>query len=152
LNRPGGNVTGLTSMSLQLSGKRLEVLAEVVPGLSRVAVLWDPSALGKAAEWHQTLDAARYLQLEMISLEVRSPEEFDAAFAAAVSERADALIILGGPMFQSNHARLVELTTRHRLPAIYETPVLARRGGLVAYGPVTEDLFYRSANFVDRIL
>jgi len=152
LARPGGNITGLTSMSVELSGKRLEYLREIVPGIARVAVLGDSTYPGKALELQQLQRAAAHLGLELQLLEARTPADFEGAFEAARRDRAQGLLVLGMPLFHQNHAQVAALAARDGLASIYETPQLIRAGGLVAYGPTNDDLFQRSAYYVDRIL
>jgi putative ABC transport system substrate-binding protein len=120
--------------------------------VSRVAVLYDPENQAKVVELHATQEGAQRMGLQTVPLATRRVEDFEPAFDTAVLERANGVIVLGGPLFQQNHALLVELATRHKLPAMFETPLLAQQGGLAAYGPVTTDLFRRSVYFVDRIL
>jgi len=152
LPRPGGNVTGLTSMSLVLSQKRVEALRDALPGLSRVAVLWDPTYPGKRKEFLATAEAARRLGLQVQSQEVQRPEQFEDALDDAVQEHAEALIVLGGPLFQQPHARLAALVLERRLPSMFETPQLLEAGGLLAYGPNNADLFRYAATYVAKIL
>ena len=152
LARPGGNVTGLTSISVELSAKRLEILSEIVPGIARVAVLWDPTYPGKTLEIQEMQHAATVLGLQLHLLEARTPADLEGAFEAAREEQAQAIVALGTPTFHQEHARIAELALRAGLPSMHETPQLVRTGGLVAYGPTNDDLFHRSAYFVDRIL
>jgi putative ABC transport system substrate-binding protein len=152
LARPGGNITGLTSMSVELSGKRLEYLSEIVPRMARVAVLWDSTYPGKTLEVQELQHAAELLGLQLQLLEARTPADFEGAFEAARAGQAQAMLVLGTPTFHQNHARIAELAARDELPSMHETPHLVRNGGLVAYGPTNDDLFHRSAYFVDRIL
>ncbi|HLH23454.1 MAG TPA: ABC transporter substrate-binding protein [Chloroflexota bacterium] len=152
LARPGGNVTGLTSLSLQLSQKRLEVLRDALPEIARVAVLWDPMYPGKRKEFAATAEAAQRLGLELQSTEVQRPDQFEAAFADIARERADAVVVLGGPLFQQQHPRLAALALDGRLPSMFETPQLLAGGGLLAYGPNNDDLFAYAASYVERIL
>lgn len=152
LPQPGGNVTGLTSMSLLLSQKRVEVFQEALPGLSRVAVLWDPTYPGKRKEFLATAEAAQRLRLQVQSLEVQRPEQFVDALDAAVQERAEAVVMLGGPLFYLHQARLADLALERHLPTMFETPQLLEDGGLLAYGPNNADLFRYAATYVDRIL
>jgi putative ABC transport system substrate-binding protein len=152
LPRPGGNVTGLTSMSLLLSQKRVEVLQEALPGLSRVAVLWDPTYPGKRKEFRATAEASQRLGLQVQSQEVQRPEQFEDALDAAVQERAEAVVVLGGPLFQQHHARLAALALERHLPSMFETPQILETGGLLAYGPNNADSFRYAATYVDKIL
>jgi putative tryptophan/tyrosine transport system substrate-binding protein len=152
LARPGGNITGLTSMSVELSGKRLEYLREMVPGMARVAVLWDSTYPGKTLELQELQHAAELLGLQLQLLEARTPADFEGAFEAAREGQAQAMLVQGTPTFHQSHARIAELAARDRLPSMHESPHLVHNGGLVAYGPTNDDLFHRSAYFVDRIL
>jgi len=152
LARPGGNLTGLTTMSPELSGKRLELLKDVVPRVSRVAVLWNGANPVAALELRETEVAARALGVKLQPLKVRGPNDLGRAFSAMTRERAGALIVLPDFMFFDHRARLVDLAAKGRLPVIYEGPEFAEAGGLLAYGPRYDDLFRRSAAFVDKIL
>jgi putative ABC transport system substrate-binding protein len=150
--RPGGNVTGLSSMTAELGGKRLELLKEMVPTLSRVAVLWNPRGAGSTLGWKEIALPARQLGLQLHSLEVRSPNDFDQAFEAATRARADALFIMPDPVITPNLKRIGGLAVKSRLPSIFHVSEFADAGGLVAYGPDRADLFRRAATFVDKIL
>jgi putative ABC transport system substrate-binding protein len=155
LARPGGNVTGLSILAPELVGKCLELLKQAVPGVSLVAVLWQPGAAGertvrdmlKAAEV-----AARALGVRPQFVEARGPADFDRAFSDMTKARAGALTVLGTPMFFNERRRLVELTAKNRLPAVYPLREYVDAGGLMAYGPNLADLFRRAATYVDRIL
>jgi putative ABC transport system substrate-binding protein len=130
LARPGGNVTGLTSVSVGLSGKRLEVLRDTVPDLSHVAVLRNADNSARSLELAETESAAQELGIaRVLALAVRSPSELEAAFASATEDGATALIVLGDPLFNRNHERITELTRAYHLPAIFESPDLVRAGG-----------------------
>jgi len=152
LAQPGGNVTGLTVMSPELAGKRLELLKEILPRLVRVAVLWNPANPPKVVEWKETQVAATRLGLKLQSLEVRRPSDFDGAFAIAQKERAEALIMLADPLITSNRKRIVDFASRSRLPSTYTFRDSIDAGGLVAYGPSRTDLFRRAAAYVDKVL
>ena len=152
LARPGGNITGLSTVSPELSGKRLELLKEAVPKASRVAVLWNATNPVAALQLRETEAAARVLGVKLQSLGVRGPKDFDGAFAAMRRERAGALIVLPDLMFYEHQKPLLDLAARSRLPVIYEEREFAEGGGLMAYGPSYNDLFRRSAFFVDKIL
>jgi putative ABC transport system substrate-binding protein len=156
LARPGGNVTGLTQMSPQLSGKRLELLREALPNVSRVAVLVDAEihrTLQFFAPLQQTQVAANTLGLRLQSLEVRGPNpDWDGAFRAATSQGAGALMTLPGPMIELHSKHVVDLAAKHRLPAIYPTSEFVEAGGLMSYGPDRVDLKRRAAIYVDRLL
>ena len=152
LARPGGNVTGLSQMLQEVSGKRLELLKEMVPKLSRVAVLWNPNSASATLNWEENQQPARQLGIQLHSLEVRSPNELDKAFEAATRARADALAILPDPVISTNLERIVDFAAKSRLPSIYQRSEFADDGGLVAYGPDFADLFRRAAIYVDKIL
>src|SRR5215471_9472390 len=153
LARPGGNVTGLTSITGELSGKRLELLTETILKPSRVAVLYDPGDPAKIAEFKEIQVAARALGVQIQSLEVRSPQEFESAFKSAAIWKANALMVLltvitGGP----NHKQIAELATKNRLPTMFTESERIETGGLMSYGPNYADSFRRAAVFVDKIL
>lgn len=154
LARPGGNITGLSIVSVRLAGKRLELLKEVVPEASRFAVLWNPTTPAVALEWEATHEAARALGVRVHSLEVRRPDEFERAFADAHREHAQALIVTAESLFVSHLPRLVDWAAKSRLPAVYATAVrpTVEAGGLMAYGPNLAELFRRAATYVDKIL
>jgi ABC-type uncharacterized transport system substrate-binding protein len=155
LARPGGNITGLTPFGLGLVPKRLDLLKELVPGTSRIAVLRHPGSFSERStgELHKEIEgAARSLGLQVKILDVRDPDALDDAFSAITSEHADALITTTGTLFYQQRRRLVDLVAKHRLPAIYEVREFAEIGGLLAYGPKLADLNRRSADYVDKIL
>ena len=152
LARPGGNVTGLSQMLQELSGKRLALLKEMVPELSRVAVLWNPQSASATLNWKENQQPARQLGIQLHSLEVRTPEELDKAFEAATKARAGALAILPDPVISTNLKRIVAFAAKSRLPSIYQTSEFADAGGLATYGPDRADLFRRAATYVDKIL
>ena len=152
LARPGGNVTGLSQMSPELAGKRLELLKEMVPKLSRVAVLWNPQSAASTLNWKELQLPARQLGIQLHSLEVRSPDDFDKAFEDATRARAGALFITADPVIATNLKRIADLAAKSRLPSIFQWSEFADAGGLVAYGPDRADLFRRAATFVDKIL
>ena len=152
LARPGGNITGLTSLSRELSGKRLELLKEAVRGLSRVAVLWNAANPDKARDVEETQVQARTLGLELQSLEIRGPNDFDGAFQTATRKRAGALLILADSLTITHQSRIVDLSAKSRLPAMHEQREFVEAGGLMAYGPSLLGLFRRIATYVDKIL
>jgi putative ABC transport system substrate-binding protein len=152
LQRPGGNITGLTTLSAELSGKRLELLKEMVPRISRVAVLAYPANPALALQLRETQVAARTLGLRLQILEVRSPDDLDRAFGAAKKERAGALNILPSAFLFAHRKKLVDLAAESRLPAMYENRWYAEAGGLMAYGASFSDLYRRVAGYVDKIL
>ena len=152
LARPGGNVTGLSNVSSELSGKRLELLKEVVPGLSRVAFLWNPDVRGNLLDYKEVEAAARSLRLALQSVEVSSVEDLERAFSAVTSQRAQALILSGNPVTFSKRAEIASFTQRNRLPSMYSTKEYVEAGGLMSYGPSLVGMFRRAATYVDKIL
>jgi putative tryptophan/tyrosine transport system substrate-binding protein len=152
LARPGGIVTGLTSITGDLSGKRLELLTETILKLSRVAVLYDPGDPAKIAEFKETEVAARGLGVQIQSLEVRSTHEIESVFKSATSWKTNALIVLQTVITSGNHNQIVELATKNRLPAMFSESQFIETGGLMSYGPSYNDLSRRAAVYVDKIL
>jgi len=152
LARPGGNVTGLTSISRALIQKRLELLKETVPSLARVGVLWNPAVTDRADEYQVAEEAAVALGLELRPLEARDADALGAAFERASAERVDGLFLIDNPVLVSNAARVGELARRHRLPMSSANRPLAVAGGLLAYGVNRPALYRRAADYVDRIL
>jgi len=152
LARPGGNITGLTALSRELSGKRLELLKETVRGLSRVAVLWNAANPDKARDVEEAQLQARTLGLELQSLEIRDPNDFDGAFQTATRKRAGALLTLADSLTIIHQSRIVDLAAKSRLPAMHEQREFVEAGGLMAYGPSLLGLFRRIATYVDKIL
>jgi putative ABC transport system substrate-binding protein len=153
LARPGGNVTGLSTMSPELSGKRLELLREVVPGLSRVAFLWNPDVRGAMFDYKETEGAARSLRLQHQSVEVSRAEDLDRAFSAVTKERAQALIMpAANPVLFSNRGQIASFAQRNRLPSMYGQNEYVDAGGLMSYGPSNLDMRRRAASYVDKIL
>jgi putative ABC transport system substrate-binding protein len=152
LARPGGNITGLATLAPELSGKRLELLKETVPKLSRVAVFGTSTTPGNAQNIKETELAARAFGLQLQSLDVRAPKDMETAFRAAGKARADSIIVLSGPMVNSHRSQIVDLAVKSRLPAIYPWPEYVEDGGLMSYGPSLTDLNRRAATYVDKIL
>src|SRR5262245_33281576 len=155
LDRPGGNVTGLSVLSPDLVSKRLELLAQAVPGVSRVAVLWQPGGLEERTEKDrmQRLEAAgRALRVRLQFVEARGPEDFDRAFSDMTRARAGAVTDLEAIMFFSERRRLVDLAVKKRLPAMYSSREFVEVGGLMSYGTDLADLWRRAATYVDKIL
>src|SRR4029450_2606883 len=134
LARPGGNITGFTTISTVLSGKRLELLKETVPKLSRVAVLWDPKAPGSARQWKENQLQAKDLGLQLHSMEVSSVAKFEGAFKDATRARSTALAVLQSPFTSTYQKQITDLAIRHRLPAIYPRQDFVKSGGLMSYG------------------
>jgi putative ABC transport system substrate-binding protein len=153
LARPGGNVTGLSTLSPEVSGKRLELLREVVPGLDRVALLWNPDARGNLLDYRETEVVARSLHVELQSVELSSAEDLDRAFFSITSGHAQGLIVTAGnPVAIARRGQVTNFAQRSRLPSIYAAKEFVDEGGLMSYGASTVDLFRRAAIFVDRIL
>jgi putative tryptophan/tyrosine transport system substrate-binding protein len=152
LAHPGGNITGLTIISVQLSGKRLELLREVVPRISRVAVLSNPAALNSRLQMSETKLASQGLGVRLQRLEVRSADDFEKVFRFGTKERADALIALDDTFFFTHRAQIVKLAAKSRLPAIYGLREFVEAGGLMSYGANVSDLYRRAATYVDKIL
>ena len=151
LGRPGGNVTGLVLFSTGASGKRVEVLKDAIPTLSRIAVLFSPRAQ-MPGMIEETVAAAQSLRLDVVRLEVRQSGDLDAAFQHAVRERVGAMVVVPDPLFNTYVERIGELSIKHRLPSIAGQSGFASAGGLIAYGPSITDNWRRSAAYVDRIL
>ena len=152
LAQPGGNITGLSQMNVELVGKRLELLKEMIPKLSRVAVLWNPQNTASTLNWKEIQLPARQLGIRLNSMEVRSPNDFDKAFEDATRARAGALFILPDTAIPTNLKRIAGLATRTRLPSIFHFSEFADAGGLVTYGVDRADMYRRAATFVDKIL
>ena len=152
LARPGGNVTGLTIMAPDLAGKQFQLLKEVVPKVSRVALLTNPANPASAPFLREAEVAARALGVRLQTLEARDPQEIDSAFAAMTRERAGALLIHADALFGNQRRQIAELATKRRLPAVYGVREYAEAGGLMAYGANHIDLVRRAATFVDKIL
>jgi len=152
LARPGGNITGLSTLALELSGKRLELLKEIVPKLARVSVLGTSTNASTAQELRETELTAGALAVKLQYLDVRGPQDIEAAFRAASKGRADAVIVLGGPVIASQRTQIVDLVVKSRLPAIYQSGINVEAGGLMAYGVSGTDLARRAATYVDKIL
>jgi putative ABC transport system substrate-binding protein len=152
LARPGGNVTGLSSSSPDYSGKQLELLKEAVPKLSRIAILWNAANPGTAIAFREMQDVVRALKLPLQSLEVRRSEDFAPAFKKVAKQRGMGLVTLLDPLIVSQRARIVELASESRLPAIYPTKEFVEAGGLMAYGADLTDSYRRTTIFMDKIL
>jgi putative ABC transport system substrate-binding protein len=153
LARPGANVTGLSALSPELSGKRLGLLREVVPGLVRVAIIWNPDVRGAVFDYKETEAAARLLRLQLQSVEVSRAEDLDRDFSAVTDQRAQALIVqTPNPVLFANRSQIVSFAQRNRRPSMYGQKEFADAGGLITYGPNTADLFRRAATYVDKTL
>jgi ABC-type uncharacterized transport system substrate-binding protein len=149
LAHPGGKITGLANFNVELAAKRLEILREIVPKVSRIAVLW---ASGTEAAVRAAEVAARSIGVELLSLEASRSADLEKAFEAAANGRAGALLVPGGPALFGLRARVTELALKHRLPALYYLPSFVYAGGLVVYGPSDTEYYRRAAVYVDKIL
>jgi putative ABC transport system substrate-binding protein len=152
LARPGGNTTGLTIDSPELAAKRLQLLKEIVPGLTRVAVIWNAANPYAAVVFKETQQAARLLAIQVESIEVRSPLDFDSAFGAVIKARPSGLVVVEDPLTFSVATRIVNFAMANRLPVMYGMKEFVSAGGLIAYGPDYSDLLRRAATYVDKIL
>ena len=155
LARPGGNVTGLSILASELVGKCLELLAQAVPGVSRVVVLWTPGVLGERTDKDMLTGAAvtaRALGVRLQFVEARNPADLDRAFSDMTRARAGALTVLASHIFIDERRRLVDLAAKNRLPAVYPWREFVDAGGLMAYGPSIADLYRRASTYVDKIL
>jgi putative ABC transport system substrate-binding protein len=150
LARPGGNATGLTSNAPQISGKRLELLKQAAPGLSRVAVLWNPSSGGRQIA--QTEVAAQALGLQLLSLQLGSPDDLDSLQEAAIAGGADGLLLATGAGSATHVPQVAAFAAKNRLPGISQEPGFARAGGLMEYTPNFTENYRRAAAYVDKIL
>jgi len=152
LARPGGNVTGFTHFAHEMTQKRLELLKEVAPGITRVATLLNPTHPDSAAELSEVEVTARMLGMQLQVLKVRNPSELERAFAAVIRERADGLIMLSDRLFFKVRGRIAEFAAKHRVPTIHRAKEFTEVGGLMSYGPNTTDMYRRAAILVDKIL
>ena len=152
LARPGGNLTGVSLMSPDHVRQRLQLLKDVMPGLARVAVLWNPTNPAKAPEWREMQSAARALGVTLDSREVRTVADVESAFAAMRQERPDALLVPEDPLTIMHRTAIVAFAAEVRLPALYTIREFADAGGLMAYGPSLPALYRRAAYYVDRLL
>jgi ABC-type uncharacterized transport system substrate-binding protein len=152
LARPGGNVTGLSLLDAELDGKRIELLKEAVPHLSRLAILWSANDPGMTLAFGRVETAAKALGFALQNLAVREPAEFPRAFEAAGAGRAEALFVTAQPFTNQHRAQILDLVAKHRLPAIYTLRSFVDAGGLMSYGPSQADQYRRAATYVDRIL
>ena len=152
LARPGGNITGVTTIASVLAGKRLELLKETFPKLSRVAVLWNPRDPGSTQQWKESQLAGRELGLQLHSMEVSSADKYGSAFKEAAKAGSGALAQMAGSVASANRKQIADLAAKHRLPAIFERGDFVESGGMMSYGPDRAELYKRAAVFVDRIL
>ena len=152
LAHPGGNITGLTVIAEQLSGKRLELLKEINPKITRVAVFRSPTTPIHAVLWKETQEAATTLGIKVFPLDIQGPEDIESGFATMAREHASAFIVLPEPISFTNRKKIVDLAAKQRLPAMYPWNEFAESGGLIVYGPNRDDVWRRSATYVDKIL
>ena len=152
LAQPGGNVTGLSTLLPEISGKRLEILKETVPRLARVAVLGASTTPGTPQSLKETELAAGAFKVRLQYLDVLDPKDIETAFRAAAKGRAEAILVLGGPFLLSRRTQIAELAIKNRFPAIYYSPEFVEDGGLMSYGVSFSDLHRRAATYVDKIL
>ena len=152
LARPGGNVTGLSTYGPELSGKRLELLKEAFPKVTRLVVLWNPTSSGDALQLKETQAVAKALGVQLHSMEVRGANDFESGFQRAKKARVQALIAVPGPVVNSNLKQVLEFAAKNRLPAMYAGPEFVDAGGLMSYAPNYTDQYRRAAVFVDKIL
>ena len=152
LAKPGGNVTGLTVLSVDLSGKRVELLTETFPKTMRIAALQSPQDFEAGAGYKETQEAAKAFSLRLHPVEIQSASDLEPAFARMNKDRETALLVILSPMITLNSRRIVELALKYRLPGMYPTKQFAEEGGLISYGPLIADLYRRAATYVDKIL
>jgi len=152
LARPGGNVTGLTDMGSEILGKRLELIQEIIPKLSRVGFLWSPTSPVATDNLKDAEIVARSLRVEILSLEVKESADNGKAFQAATNQRADALLIDGGAFFTAHQKQTIELAAKHRLPTMYPNARYVMAGGLMAYAGDRSEQYRGAAEYVDKIL
>jgi ABC-type uncharacterized transport system substrate-binding protein len=152
LARPGGNLTGLSSIAPDLEGKRLELLREVVPKLSLVGVFFNPANLFHTVSMRQAHAAAEALGIRLQSLSVRASQELDGAFAAILKEKPDAILVLADRVYLHERKRMMDFAAEHRLPSVNAHREMVEAGGLMVYGPSYEEMHRRAADYVDKIL
>ena len=152
LARPGGNVSGISDQSTELSAKRLELLKEAIPNAARIAVLWNADDRAMTLRYREIEKAARTLGAVIRPLGVREPDDFDVAFSAMTRERPDALMLVTDALTNLNRKRVLDFAAAHRIPAMYEFGFLVREGGPMSYGPDLNDSYRRAAVYVDKIL
>lgn len=152
LARPGGNITGLSLLASELAAKQLELFKNSVPGVVGIAVLWNPTSQTHPRMLSEAEAAARMLGLRLERLPARGQDEYDRAFAAMTAERANAVLVLGDPIFWIQRSRIVELATKQRLPGMFPQREYVEVGGLMSYGANVPEMFRRAATYVDKIL
>jgi ABC-type uncharacterized transport system substrate-binding protein len=152
LARPGGNVTGSTTLGGEVVSKRLDFVKELIPNATQVTLLWNPDNPANAALHRELMQKAQQAQLKLLAIEVRYAKEFDRGFALLERQRPDALLLTGDPMHLVHMGRVIEFTAKHQLPAIYNIRESVLQGGLMSYGANQPELYKRAATYVDRIL
>src|ERR1043166_2940773 len=152
LARPGGNITGLSAQAPEMSGKQLEIMKEIIPKLSRVAVIGNSTVPGDAQALRETVLSAGAYEIYLRYLDVQDPKDIELVIRAAAKGRADALMLLGNPFLNLQRQEVVDLAAKHRLPATYARPEYVEAGGLIYYGTNYPELFRRAVNYVDKIL
>jgi putative ABC transport system substrate-binding protein len=150
--RPGGNITGVSALETELSGKRLELLKEAFPKLARVAVLWNAADFGMTLKFREIELTAQSLRVAVQASAVREPKDFDGVFSEMIRRRPDALFVITDPLTNLNRKQLVELATKSRLPAMYENSAYVDVGGLMSYGPSQAESLQQALHHIDRIL
>jgi putative ABC transport system substrate-binding protein len=152
LARPGGHITGISDVSAEMTPKRMELLGEIVPRLRRVAILWNATDPGMTLRYRASETGAKVMGIDVQPLGVRAPDDFEHAFAAMTSEMPDAILMVSDVLTMLNRKRVIAFAAERRLPAIYETEVYVRDGGLMSYGPDQNEGYARVADLLDRIL
>jgi putative ABC transport system substrate-binding protein len=152
LARPGGNITGLTNNNPDLSGKRLEVLKESIPGISRVGIVWNPEVPTSVTAFKEAQIAAQTLRLQLQSLEMRGPDDYNAVFQAAAKERTRALTVLSDSLMFANRSQILQLASKHKIPTMHTQSGWVEAGGLMSYGTYFPDLYRRAPTYVEKIL
>jgi ABC-type uncharacterized transport system substrate-binding protein len=152
LARPGGNVTGLATLAPEISGKQLDILKEIVPKLSHVAVLGTSTNAANARLLKEVELAAQALHLKIQYLDVKTPVEFESAFRAAGKGHTEAMLVLTGPVVNAQRKEIADLAAKKQLPAIFPFPEYVEAGGLMSYGASVSDSYRRAATYVDKIL
>jgi putative ABC transport system substrate-binding protein len=152
LNRPGGNITGISDVAAELAPKRLQLLKQAAPRLQRVALLWNADNAGMTARYEATAAAAKTLNLTVLAFGLRDPNDFEAAFAAMEHLMPDGLLMVADALTSLNRIRVFDFAAKHRLPTIYEADSFVHDGGLMSYGPDDAETAERGASLVERIL
>ena len=150
--RPGGNITGFTFVAPVLAGKRLELLKEAFPKISRIAVLWNPQDLSTVEQWKDSQLPARGLGLQLHSIEISSPKGYESAFKESIQRGIDGIVVTGGALNTAHSKLISDLIRRYRLPAIFDRREFVAIGGMMSYGPDRSESYRRAAVFVDKIL